>query len=71
MKRIAVISFIIGILAILASVVIAFLSAANTNIVGGAGWLTFLYHFGQISWLAWIGAVLTVAAIVACILRKK
>lgn len=71
MKKTAVILLIVGFALILASVVIAFTSAANADIIGGAGWNTFRFYFGQISWLAWIGGCVVVASILTFMLRKK
>ena len=71
MKRIAVILLIVGFILMLASVVIAFTSAANANIIGGAGWNTFRFYFGQISWLAGIGGCVVVASILTFLIRKK
>lgn len=71
MKKIAAILLIVGFILMLASVVIAFTSAANANIIGGAGWNTFRFYFGQISWLAGIGGCVVVASILTFMLRKK
>ena len=71
MKKIAAILLIVGFILMLASVVIAFTSAANANIIGGVGWNTFRFYFGQISWLAGIGGCVVVASILTFLIRKK
>lgn len=71
MKKIAAILLIVGFILMLASVVIAFTSAANANIIGGAGWNTFRFYFGQISWLTGIGGCVVVASILTFLIRKK
>ena len=69
-KRISAITLFVGILLMLSSVVITLVSGCNANLIGGADWSTFMFYFGQISWLAWIGAGLTVVSLVISVLRK-
>ena len=71
MKRVTTVSFFVGILLMLVSVVIAYVSGRSANIIGGADWSTFAFYFGQISWLALTGACLTLGSVVVFILRKK
>ena len=62
---------IIGILLIIASVITAALSMANVNVIGGAGWPTFVFHFGKNAWLAVVGACLTIVSAVMLAKHKK
>lgn len=71
MKRLAIISLIIGIVLMLASVVITFVSASNVSVVGGADWSTFMFYFDRLSWLARIGGCVAVASIIVLLMRKK
>jgi len=71
MKKVATMLLFVGVLLMLASVVIAYVSGCSANIIGGADWSTFVFYFGQISWLALTGACLTVVSVVIFILRKK
>ena len=71
MKKVATMLLFIGVLLMLASVVIAYVSGCSANIIGGADWSTFVFYFGQISWLALTGACLTLGSVVVFILRKK
>lgn len=55
---------IIGILLIAASVITPMLAMANVNVIGGAGWPTFVFYFGKNAWLAVVGACLTIVSAV-------
>lgn len=37
------------------SIVLPVFATANTNIIGGADWPTFWFHFQKTAWLAWLG----------------
>ena len=70
LKRISTITLFLGIFLMLASVVIALVSGCNANLIGGADWSAFTFYFGQVAWLAWLGACLTVVSLVITVLRK-
>lgn len=44
-KAIVVTLLVIGILMICVPLILAVIATANTNVIGGAGWHTFQYHF--------------------------
>lgn len=59
-----------GILFLLASLIIPIYKTGKTNIIGGAGWPTFQFHFHQTQWLLWTGVVITILSTIILYLRS-
>lgn len=70
-KRIWLTVLIIGFLLVIASVMIAFVLGANTNIIGGTSWPAFVFYFEKNSWLALVGACLMIGSAVGLIAHRK
>ena len=70
-KKFWIAGCVIGILAVVASVVMAFCMASSTSIIGGSGWPTWTFHFGKVSWLACVGICLSAVSLVFLLIRKK
>ena len=65
-----ILSLIQGVLFLLASLIIPIYKTAETNIIGGAGWPTFRFHFHQTQWLFVAGVVITILSAIILYLRS-
>jgi hypothetical protein len=75
-NRIVIALFIVGIVLICLSFVLAVVATANENIIGGADWPTFTYGFfydkrGMYSTLAFCGVIAIIVAVVVGLRKKK
>lgn len=75
-NRIVIALFIVGIVLICLSFVLAVVATANKNIIGGADWPTFTYVFfydkrGMYSTLAFCGVIAIIVAVVVGLRKKK
>ena len=64
--KITGIVMILGSMLLGLSVALPVIATSNTNIIGGADFATFLFHFGRTSWMAFVG----IASIVVCLLVR-
>ena len=65
-----ILSLIQGILFLLASLIIPIYKTRKTNIIGGAGWPTFQFHFHETQWLFVAGVVITILSTIILYLRS-
>ena len=70
-KKLSFSLLVIGVLLIAASVVTPVISTVNANVIGGAGWPTFVFYLGKTAWLAVVGVCLTIVSAVMLAKYKK
>ncbi len=63
-------SLIQGALFLLASLIIPIYKTAETNIIAGAGWPTFRFHFHQTQWLFVAGVGITIISAIVLYFRS-
>lgn len=75
-KHIVILLLTVGVSLLLLSVILSFITTANANIIGGAGWPTFWFVFrcgrgGLFLNLARLGMVGIIASVVVGLIKKK